>query len=161
MQGMASGGNPARTPAFPTRYAGYRFRSRTEARWAVFFDLLGLHWTYESEGYNLGDIGIYLPDFKVWTKARNDNNIARPSRAIWIEVKGDRPGVLEIEKLHRLIDGTQMDGWIMVGDPLRQPGGADALADIFGTPYGETVIAATKAREAQFEFGQSGAPTEE
>ena len=39
--------------AIETRYAGYRFRSRLEARWAVFFDTLGLKWQYEPEGYEL------------------------------------------------------------------------------------------------------------
>lgn len=46
-----------------TVYAGYRFRSRLEARWAVFFDTLGLRWEYEPEGYDLGELGYYLPDF--------------------------------------------------------------------------------------------------
>jgi len=46
-----------------TRYKGYRFRSRLEARWAVFFDALGIEWEYEKEGYDLGDAGWYLPDF--------------------------------------------------------------------------------------------------
>ena len=46
-----------------TRYKGYRFRSRTEARWAVFFDVLGVKWEYEPEGYHLGKAGEYLPDF--------------------------------------------------------------------------------------------------
>jgi hypothetical protein len=36
--------------AIETLYRGYRFRSRTEARWAVFFDKLGLRWDYEEEG---------------------------------------------------------------------------------------------------------------
>lgn len=48
-----------------TEYKGYRFRSRLEARWAVFFDALGLNWEYETEGYDiLGE--WYLPDF--WIK---------------------------------------------------------------------------------------------
>ena len=51
--------------AIETRYHGYRFRSRLEARWAVFFDRLGLTWDYEAQGYVLpGDI-YYLPDFKL------------------------------------------------------------------------------------------------
>lgn len=33
-----------------TRYAGCRFRSRLEARWAVFFDALKIEWEYEPEG---------------------------------------------------------------------------------------------------------------
>lgn len=48
-----------------TRYKGYRFRSRLEARWAVFFDALGLRWEYEPEGFELGGGVRYLPDFKL------------------------------------------------------------------------------------------------
>ncbi len=36
-----------------TEYKGYRFRSRLEARWAVFFDACGVDWEYEPEGYRL------------------------------------------------------------------------------------------------------------
>ena len=46
-----------------TIYKGYRFRSRTEARWAVFFDALGLRWEYEPEGFELSDGTRYLSDF--------------------------------------------------------------------------------------------------
>ena len=48
-----------------TRYKGYRFRSRLEARWAVFFDTLGIPWDYESQGYET-EMGPYLPDFVLW-----------------------------------------------------------------------------------------------
>lgn len=46
-----------------TKYNGYRFRSRLEARWAVYFDALGIEYEYEKEGYDLGELGWYLPDF--------------------------------------------------------------------------------------------------
>lgn len=46
----------------PTDYAGVRFRSRLEARWAVFFDALGVRWEYEHECFDLPS-GRYLPDF--------------------------------------------------------------------------------------------------
>lgn len=49
--------------AIETYYNGYRFRSRLEARWAVFFDALGAEWEYEIEGYDLDALGYYLPDF--------------------------------------------------------------------------------------------------
>lgn len=49
--------------AIETQYKGYRFRSRLEARWAVFFDALGVEWEYEAEGFDLGNEGFYLPDF--------------------------------------------------------------------------------------------------
>lgn len=45
-----------------TQYKGYRFRSRLEARWAVFLDALKIRWEYEKEGYQL-ESGWYLPDF--------------------------------------------------------------------------------------------------
>jgi hypothetical protein len=48
-----------------TYYKGYKFRSRTEARWAVFFDSVGVDWEYEPEGFVLSDGSHYLPDFKV------------------------------------------------------------------------------------------------
>lgn len=46
--------------AIETSYKGYRFRSRLEARWAVFFDELGIKWEYEKEGYDLTDAYINL-----------------------------------------------------------------------------------------------------
>lgn len=49
--------------AIETRYKGYRFRSRLEARWAVFFDSLGIQWEYEPEGFEFDDGTRYLPDF--------------------------------------------------------------------------------------------------
>jgi hypothetical protein len=45
-----------------TKYKSFKFRSRLEARWAVFFDSLGIKWEYEAEGYALEDCW-YLPDF--------------------------------------------------------------------------------------------------
>jgi len=52
--------------AIETQYNGYRFRSRLEARWAVFFDAMGLEWTYEPEGFDLAGVP-YLPDFYIKT----------------------------------------------------------------------------------------------
>jgi len=57
MNGFLGGPKP-----IETRYKGYRFRSRLEARWAVFLDAISIEWEYEKEGYNIsGD--WYLPDF--------------------------------------------------------------------------------------------------
>ena len=59
--------------AIETSYNGYRFRSRLEARWAVFFDAIGLDWEYENEGYVLSDSTKYLHDFyfpKGWGRFR-------------------------------------------------------------------------------------------
>lgn len=69
--------------AIETRYAGYRFRSRLEARWAVFFQTLGLKWEYEPEGFDLGFGDWYLPDFRVHYPGRG----ADEARDHWFEVK--------------------------------------------------------------------------
>lgn len=60
--------------AIETHWRGHRFRSRLEARWAVFFDVLGVPWEYEPQGFVLGGTP-YLPDF--WL----------PSLGLWVEVK--------------------------------------------------------------------------
>ena len=46
-----------------TEYKGYRFRSRLEARWAVFFDAMEVQYEYEPEGFQVGGSEAYLPDF--------------------------------------------------------------------------------------------------
>lgn len=83
--------------AIETRFKGYRFRSRLEARWAVFFDALGIRWEYEPQGFHVGwpchtdECAVngtscctcgekgrpYLPDFLL------------PGTETWVEVKGD------------------------------------------------------------------------
>ena len=45
-----------------TKYKGCRFRSRLEARWAVFFDAANIKWQYEPQGYVVKG-RKYLPDF--------------------------------------------------------------------------------------------------
>lgn len=49
--------------AIETEYKGYKFRSRLEARWAVFFDAAEIEWEYEPEGFTLSNGDYYLPDF--------------------------------------------------------------------------------------------------
>jgi len=46
--------------AVPTRYAGVMFRSMLEAKWAAFFDILGIDWQYEP-----CTIAGWMPDFLV------------------------------------------------------------------------------------------------
>ena len=48
-----------------TKYNGFRFRSRLEARWAVFFDMIGLKYEYEIEGFEMNGVR-YLPDFYIY-----------------------------------------------------------------------------------------------
>lgn len=48
--------------AKPTLYAGTRFRSRLEARWARFFEAIGREWVYEPHVPELAGMQ-YQPDF--------------------------------------------------------------------------------------------------
>lgn len=85
-----------------TYYKGCHFRSRLEARWAVFFDALGIAWEFEHEGFILGDGTRYLPDF--WLPKFNNG--------IWVEVKPTNEGFEKAYKFARsggtilLADGT-------------------------------------------------------
>lgn len=67
--------------AIETVYSGYRFRSRAEARWAVFLKTLGVSFQYEAEGFDI-DGAWYLPDF--WVADWNS----------FIEVKNDKSNPL-------------------------------------------------------------------
>ena len=64
--------------AIPTRYRGYNFRSRMEARWAVAFQEMGLRWEYEPQGFLLPSGKSYLPDFKVTLPFDG---------VLWVEIK--------------------------------------------------------------------------
>ncbi len=75
--------------AIPTKHDGITFRSRLEARWAVFFSGAGLRWQYEAEGFQLPS-GWYLPDF--WL----------PDIETWIEIKPNTPTEEEAGKCAEL-----------------------------------------------------------
>jgi len=81
--------------AIPTHYANHKFKSRTEARWAVFFDSMKIRWEYEPEGVVLPDGTWYLCDF--WL----------PDLKVWAEVKPEEITDAEwtkAEELHRVSD---------------------------------------------------------
>jgi hypothetical protein len=63
-------------PAIPTLYSGVLFRSRTEARWARFWDALDIRWEYEPQGFVAAGIP-YLPDFAVFPALG----------LLWVEIK--------------------------------------------------------------------------
>lgn len=77
----------------PTIYDGIKYRSRLEARWAVFFKAVKLDFEYEREAYYLPQGGGYLPDF--WL----------PALGAYIEIKPyrDRQSAIEtIKKLEKI-----------------------------------------------------------
>jgi hypothetical protein len=77
----------------PTEYEGVLFRSRTEARWAVFLRRAGFRFEYEREGYDL-DGTWYLPDF--WL----------PDCKAWLEVLGEKPRKDEFRRATKLAEAS-------------------------------------------------------
>jgi hypothetical protein len=169
--------------AIETRYGGCHFRSRIEARWAVFFDVLGIPLEYEPQGFELPaddyftEPAYYLPDFFLpnWGPGR---------QGMWWEVKGAPPTKDEQNLAFRL----SMDS----GQPVRIAHGAigrgahdtniqcvgsapeffgvGAAGGLFLRPvleagdelapeasHPELLDAYTAARSARFEHGWSGA----
>src|SRR6185312_12091628 len=101
--------------AIQTVYKGFKFRSRLEARWAVFFDVAGIKWEYEKEGFDLDGLW-YLPDF--WL----------PELNYWVEVKGRLPEIdgdgadadadyvgEEVEKAKRLLEKSENIVFMLCG----------------------------------------------
>lgn len=69
--------------AIETKYAGHLFRSRLEARWAVFFDRMDIEWEYEAEAFQTS-AGNYLPDFRIRVPQPEDHGRLGYQ---WFEVK--------------------------------------------------------------------------
>jgi len=103
--------------SIPTFYRAQTFRSRLEARWAVFMDVLDVRWYYEYEGFEL-ESGRYVPDF--WL----------PDLNRWLEIKPlgfdpwgkdagsrDAKRCSEFQETHRLV--------IFAGSPDEQDSGHD------------------------------------
>jgi hypothetical protein len=107
--------------AIETHYNGYDFRSRLEARWAVFFDMIGVPYKYEEQGFELPS-GRYLPDF--WM----------PEQNCYIEIKGVEPTTEEEHLAQQLSDITGKRVHIFFGD-IPQPESLDYDMYALGSSY--------------------------
>jgi hypothetical protein len=159
--------------AIETRYKGYRFRSRLEAKWAVYFDALGIEWEYEVEGFELGKLGRYLPDF--WL----------PEFGVYAEVKPTTFTPEQVAKCEALkeacllLDGPPAHkGWYLTHCDDGEDGWPHYFESeefgrvmlcwsqhkgrlwyLFGEDaedYEEPTDALNAARGARFEFGENG-----
>ena len=105
--------------AIDTRYNGYRFRSRLEARWAIFFDQMGVPYLFEPEGFELGGVK-YLPDFRLRSGLKVYGE-SSPLSNVWVEVKPSL--TLEPQDKQKIALFTQQTDnvvLILTGDP--EPG---------------------------------------
>ena len=125
-----------------TRYNGYMFRSRLEARWAVFFDEMGIKYEYEPEGFVLTNSDKYLPDFYL-PDCRTYVEI-KSAGAIQISVSGGRiifrDGRESAAKYSRFAEDVNNDRNYMIvqGDPLdafKFTENESASATVFYCPF--------------------------
>lgn len=159
--------------AIQTFYRGHHFRSRTEARWAVFFDTLGIKWEYERQGYKLPSGAAYLPDFFV-----HAHDSETEGNGYWVEVKGDTPTPADQCLMQELCYASGHHGYIVQGlpgefaplrftyhqtppinplDALRASAFVIAGAAMPLVPWFKQAV--EDATASRFEHGQSGAPT--
>jgi hypothetical protein len=177
--------------AIETHYAGCRFRSRLEARWAVFLDRIGLEWDYEPEGLEVTIEGEprplkWLPDFRLatgqWAEVKGmltaesalkllllASEVAQCGQESDVVVLGHIPKQNSLRwpvQLHRHGDLWAVPWTTEPGCPLLVPGPRLALRDeveislllegmVAGIPP-NAVEAIDAAREARFEWGESG-----
>lgn len=122
--GQVLAGSPI-LKALPTEYRGLQFRSRLEARWAVFYDALGIPYEYEREGYDLNGIW-YLPDFWI------------PTLDAWIEIKPCKLTDDETDKCRELAVTTNKEvyaftsGFVLGIAQSRDPISANVFKPVLG-----------------------------
>jgi hypothetical protein len=87
-----------------TTYDGCTYRSRVEARWAIWFDSVGLRFQYEPQGFAIRS-GAYLPDF--WVEGWR----------MFLEIKGVEPTDEERQKCADLAQAAECDVLLAVGAP--------------------------------------------
>lgn len=164
-----------------TRYAGCHFRSRIEARWAVFFDHLGIGWEYEPQGFDLPS-GPYLPDFLLDLRTPTPGHMGSDpiQEGVWWEVKGAAPTQHEDHLCWELMEATHQHVYMAHGaiprdrldDPriahigsapsrwFIRPGAIGFIPDLpgfdqTGTGHPRLLEAFRAARSARFEHGES------
>lgn len=136
--------------AIETSWRGWRFRSRTEARWAVALTTASIAFEYEPQGFELPS-GWYLPDF--WL----------PAEKFWLEIKGEEPNAREIAVARDLSIGSGYRVLIAVGapDPTRRYltviFGADAESEeLFDLPAGAYAAARAERFDGKPMQGKRG-----
>ncbi len=83
--------------AIPTMVEGVQFRSMLEARWARYFDLLGLEYCYEPF-----ELDGYIPDFII-----KPGTFYNTPKGLLVEVKP----AMSSEELRQYVDKIDYSGW--------------------------------------------------
>lgn len=110
--------------AKPTTYNGYLFRSKLEAKWAVFFDRLGVSYQYEPEAFLCKDGSQYTPDFYLPDSYLRSSN----RKGLYLEIKPFEFTDNKYEKRISSAFGKRSNLCLFVGDPY------DSVCTEYGCP---------------------------
>lgn len=115
----------------PSIYAGTYFRSRLEARWAAYFDMIGVTWQYEPESYDLNS-GNSVDSYELSKQFGMDMyEVAGPSlytpdflccdelnHGFFVEIKPNKGDLKKVtKKLSKLAKSTKKPAFCLVGPP--------------------------------------------
>jgi hypothetical protein len=124
-----------------TKFHGITYKSRLEAKWAVFFESLGISYEYEAEGFVWGKTK-YLPDFYL------------PDQDYIIEVKGSYPDEEALEKGIMLSEDTQKEVFLFYGE-IPNPWAAEGILESPGALVCNEKLRSDLAERNDL-FGQPG-----
>ncbi|WP_223996039.1 hypothetical protein [Burkholderia gladioli] len=146
-----------------TQYQGYRFRSRLEARWAIFFDALCIQWEYEPEEFELASGARIAPTF--WLPFRSGSGYWVDTPPVYVDHAARKDALKELatESGHHayLIDGSPAKNVPTYRLPYQLVRGS-SLSSLFNfvtlfTAPDKLDKALVASRAVHFEFGESGA----
>lgn len=93
--------------AIPTMYKGIQMRSRLEARWAAFFDVVGWRWSYEPP-----EFPGWIPDFKLDTAGKLLLVEVKPAERL-----DDEHGTEARRDIERCLPGLPCEAVILGNNP--------------------------------------------
>jgi len=139
-----------------TLWNGNRYRSRLEARWAVFLESLKIDFEYEREGYQTKSGRGYLPDF--WLPNVGVRGVAPPGT--WLEIKPNEPSGEEMSDLGDVCEFTGASGIIAMGrPPLEMMWGTEWLIQVavrgeYWWDNSMLIVECVKCGRFKFEFSE-------
>lgn len=117
--------------AIPTEYDGVKYKSRLEARWAMYFNLLQIYAEYEP--FTIRNNGEeYVPDF-------HSVAVSETKRTI-IEIKPKIPNSNYLDRLVRIHDPSKSDIIIFCGPPNNYHGLRIHNKRVRGVPSGVSAL---------------------
>jgi hypothetical protein len=122
--------------AIPTKYKGIEFRSRLEAKWASFFDLMNWQWQYEPCDFN-----GWIPDFAIYGS----------EKTIYVEVK---PTIVFLPDIANKIDSSGCNNEVLlIGETCPIPGRDTMCGDNTQLGWLRTEYECGPVKQTTFEWG--------